>query len=409
MSILYFLIFFILFIIGTLNLFSYLRLSPMQANLFKETSLKERSFSKKLLEKRENYILSTFILLVVLLSFSLYFLFSIRGFVELNSFVKILIALFFSIIVFILLGFLSLNYSMTLFKATFFTLRILILFFYPFSIISSLLAGEKKDEDETEENREEEIEAFIDEGQREGIIEDEERELIKGVMEFKDTMVREIMTPRIDIVSIESERSVKDALILFAEKRHTRMPIYEGTIDNIIGVVFIKDLLPAIVNGEENKKIKEFSNPISFVPENKAILDLLREMQKEKEQIVIVVDEYGGVDGLVTLEDLVEEIVGEIEEREESSLIKVLGERLYEINGRVSLKDISEISGFNFEEGDYDSVAGFIATKIGTIPQTGERFKIDGIDVEILFSDKKRIHKVKLAFPEGGKNEKSDM
>ncbi len=409
MSILYFLIFFILFIIGTLNLFSYLRLSPMQANLFKETSLKERSFSKKLLEKRENYILSTFILLVVLLSFSLYFLFSIRGFVELNSFVKILIALFFSIIVFILLGFLSLNYSMTLFKATFFTLRILILFFYPFSIISSLLAGEKKDEDETEENREEEIEAFIDEGQREGIIEDEERELIKGVMEFKDTMVREIMTPRIDIVSIESERSVKDALILFAEKRHTRMPIYEGTIDNIIGVVFIKDLLPAIVNGEENKKIKEFSNPISFVPENKAILDLLREMQKEKEQIVIVVDEYGGVDGLVTLEDLVEEIVGEIEEREESSLIKVLGERLYEINGRVSLKDISEISGFNFEEGDYDSVAGFIATKIGTIPQTGERFKIDGIDVEILFSDKKRIHKVKLGFPEGGKNEKSDM
>jgi len=132
-------------------------------------------------------------------------------------------------------------------------------------------------------------------------------------------------------------------------------------------------------------------------------------MQKEKEQIVIVVDEYGGVDGLVTLEDLVEEIVGEIEEREESSLIKVLGERLYEINGRVSLKDISEISGFNFEEGDYDSVAGFIATKIGTIPQTGERFEIDGIDVEILFSDKKRIHKVKLAFPEGGKNEKSDM
>jgi len=129
---------------------------------------------------------------------------------------------------------------MTLFKATFFTLRILILFFYPFSIISSLLAGEKKDEDETEENREEEIEAFIDEGQREGIIEDEERELIKGVMEFKDTMVREIMTPRIDIVSIESERSVKDALILFAEKRHTRMPIYEGTIDNIIGVVFIR-------------------------------------------------------------------------------------------------------------------------------------------------------------------------
>ncbi len=409
MTILYFVIFSILSILVTLNLFSYLSLTPMQANLFKETSFEEGALSKKILEKRANYILSTFILLIGVFAFMLYFLFLIQGFVELNPWIKILIAIFSSIIFLILLAFLAWRYSLTLFKATFFTLRIFIFFFYPFSIISSLLAGERKEEDETEENREEEIEAFIDEGQREGIIEDEERELIKGVMEFKDTMVREIMTPRIEIVSIESEKSVKDALILFAENRHTRMPIYEGTIDNIIGVVFIKDLLPAVVNGEENKKVKEFSSPISFVPENKAILDLLREMQSKKEQIVIVVDEYGGVDGLVTLEDLVEEIVGEIEEREESSLIKVLGEKSFEINGRVSLKDISEISGFNFEEGDYDSVAGFIATKVGTIPQTGERFEIDGIDVEILFSDRKRIHKVKLTFPDGGKNEKSGL
>lgn len=252
---------------------------------------------------------------------------------------------------------------------------------------------------EGDENREEEIEAFLDEGQREGIIEKEESDLIRGIMEFSDTVVREVMTPRIDVVSIESSATLEEALKLFAKCRHTRVPVFENHIDNIIGVIWVKDILAAALSKERERKVREFVRPVSFVPENKAISDLLKEFQSKREQLAIIVDEYGGVDGLVTTEDLVEEIVGEIEERGESEgkFVKQMGGGVFEAKGRASLYDLSEAMGVELPEGDYDSVAGWIATGLGTIPAAGQAFEIDGLRVEILSADRKRIHRVKVS------------
>jgi CBS domain containing-hemolysin-like protein len=257
----------------------------------------------------------------------------------------------------------------------------------------------KTSEPEGDETREEEIEAFLDEGQREGIIEKEESELIRGIMEFSDTVVREVMTPRIDVVSIESSATLEEALKLFAKCRHTRVPVFENHIDNIVGVIWVKDILAAALSKERERKVREFVRPVSFVPENKAISDLLKEFQSKREQLAIIVDEYGGVDGLVTTEDLVEEIVGEIEERGESEgkFVKPMGGGVFEAKGRASLYDLSEAMGVELPEGDYDSVAGWIATGLGTIPAAGQSFELDGLQVEILSADRKRIHRVKVS------------
>ena len=267
---------------------------------------------------------------------------------------------------------------------------------FPVYVISRAL---KTSEPEGDDTREEEIEAFLDEGQREGIIEKEESELIRGIMEFSDTVVREVMTPRIDVVTIESSATLEEALKLFAKCRHTRIPVFENHIDNIVGVIWVKDILAAALSKERERKVREFVRPVSFVPENKAISDLLKEFQSKREQLAIIVDEYGGVDGLVTTEDLVEEIVGEIEERGESEgkFVKPVGAGAFEAKGRASLDDLSEAIGVELPEGDYDSVAGWIATGLGTIPAAGQSFELDNIHVEILSADRKRIHRVKVS------------
>ncbi len=279
---------------------------------------------------------------------------------------------------------------------------------FPVYVISRAL---KTSEPEGDETREEEIEAFLDEGQREGIIEKDESDLIRGIMEFSDTVVREVMTPRIDVVTIESSATLEEALKLFAKCRHTRIPVFENHIDNIVGVIWVKDILAAALSKERERKVREFVRPVAFVPENKAISDLLKEFQSKREQLAIIVDEYGGVDGVVTTEDLVEEIVGEIEERGESEgkFVKPLGDGSFEAKGRASLYDLSEAIGVELPEGDYDSVAGWIATGLGTIPAAGQSFELNGLEVEILSADRKRIHRVKVskALPPEGNGGKS--
>lgn len=281
------------------------------------------------------------------------------------------------------------------------------LFSYPLNFLAEKIKKEEKNDEET---REEEIEAYIDEGTREGLFETEEMQLIKGIMEFSDTIVREVMTPRIDIVSVEASTSLKDTVKIFAESRHTRLPVYEGQIDNVIGAIFIKDVLNPAMGEKSDSPVRDFVKPVPFVPENKRISQLLREFQLNKEQLAIVVDEYGGVDGLVTTEDLLEEIVGEIEEtgEKEEKLINVIDEETVEVRGRTSLKDLKEILDCDIPEGNYDSVAGWIATKLGSLPQTGSTLEIDNLQVKIVSADKKRIHKVLIKKLSGDKNGKSD-
>ncbi len=274
---------------------------------------------------------------------------------------------------------------------------------YPMGLLlSRLLEGYlRRHEQQGGEDKEEEIAALINVGQREGILEGEDSLLVQSVLEFGDTVVREVMTPRTDMVCAEAGTSVKTAVELLARAHHTRLPLFEGQVDNIVGVVYVKELLGPLRAGQEAAPVKGFARPVPFVPENKPIAKLMRDFQEHKVQLAIVVDEYGGVDGLVTTEDLLEEIVGEIQEsgETEEAPIRAVGEGVVEALGRASLYDVAETLGVELSEGDYDSVAGWVTTALGTIPHPGEKARIEGLDVEILSADKKRIHRVRVRRP----------
>ena len=169
-------------------------------------------------------------------------------------------------------------------------------------------------------------------------------------------------------------------------------------MDNIVGVVYVKELLGPLLQGGGSDSLQRFMRPVPFVPENKPISQLLREFQREKVQLAIVVDEYGGVDGLVTSEDLLEEIVGEIQESDEAeeAPFKTTGEGQVEALGRASVYDLAVTLGVNLSEGDYDTVAGWVITALGSIPRAGDRTVIEGLEVEILQADRKRIHRVRV-------------
>ncbi len=252
-----------------------------------------------------------------------------------------------------------------------------------------------------DEDEEEEISALINVGQSEGILEKEDSVLIRGVMEFGDTVAREVMTPRTDMVSAPANTPLTAAAELLAKARHTRLPLYEEQIDDIVGVAYLKDFLGALLAGEGSRPVREFARPVPFVPENKPISQLLREFQEQKLQLAIVVDEYGGVDGLVTTEDLLEEIVGEIQEYDEAEEEPFVDRApgVVETLGRASVYDLAERLGVDIPEGDYDSVAGWISTALGTIPRSGEHHIIHGMEVEILSADRRRIHRVRVSLP----------
>jgi putative hemolysin len=260
----------------------------------------------------------------------------------------------------------------------------------------------KERADQEDEDKEEEISALIQVGKSEGILEGEDSVLIRGVMEFGDTVAREVMTPRTDMISAPANTPLKEAAEMLAKARHTRLPIYEEHIDNLVGVAYLKDFLAPLLAGDGERPVSAFARPIFFVPENKPISQLLREFQKQKLQLAIVVDEYGGVDGLVTTEDLLEEIVGEIEEHGEAEAapFKETAPGVVEALGRASVYGLAQKLGVDLPEGDYDSVAGWINTALGTIPQSGQKLDLDGVSVEVLSADRRRIHKVRVTLKE---------
>lgn len=265
------------------------------------------------------------------------------------------------------------------------------------AILSRQLSAHRERQDQEDEDKEEEISALLNVGQSEGILEKEDSELIRGVMEFGDTVAREVMTPRTDMVCAPATTSLKAAAELMAKARHTRLPLYEGQVDNVVGVAYLKDFLSHVLSGEGDRPVSEFARPVPFVPENKPISALLREFQSQKLQLAIVVDEYGGVDGLVTTEDLVEEIVGEIQEAGElgEEPFREVAPGVVEALGRASLYDVAGRLGVDLPEGDYDSVAGWITTSLGVIPHQGQRLSLDGVEVDVLAADRRRIHKVR--------------
>lgn len=269
------------------------------------------------------------------------------------------------------------------------------------AVLSKQLLAHRERQELQDEDKGEEISALIHVGQSEGILEKEDSVLIRGVMEFGDTVAREVMIPRTDMICAPASASLKAAAELMAKARHTRLPLYEGQVDNIVGVAYLKDFLAHVLEGEGDRPVSDFARPVPFVPENKPISALLREFQAQKLQLAIVVDEYGGVDGLVTTEDLVEEIVGEIQEADEpgGGPITDLSPGVVEALGRAPLWGLAERLGVDLPEGDYDSVAGWITTSLGAIPHQGQHLDLNGVEVDVLSADKRRIHKVRAAVP----------
>lgn len=249
---------------------------------------------------------------------------------------------------------------------------------------------------EEEEDKEEEIQALIDAGESQGILEAEDSELIQSVVEFGDTVVKEVTTPRTEMVCADGKQSVNDIVILLSSTSHTRIPIYDNLLDNIIGVVHIKDVFSALAEGRGDTKLRDIARPLPFVPENKPIPDLLHEFQSERQQIAIVVDEYGGVDGIVTTEDLLEEIVGELEDSFDTEREIIQQNNAVVALGRASVDSLSEALNIEIPAGDYTSVGGWISTELGRIPRSGETCNIGELFIKVLSADKRRIHRIEI-------------
>ncbi|MEJ5263277.1 MAG: hemolysin family protein [Ignavibacterium sp.] len=234
-----------------------------------------------------------------------------------------------------------------------------------------------------------------------GAIDEDEKEIISSIVEFRETTVSEIMTPRVDIVAVAENKNVEDVIKIIGESGHSRIPVYRNNIDTIVGVVFAKDLLKFINNDESRKQtiISLLVKKVLFVPESKKIGELLREFQSRKIHLAIVVDEYGGTSGLITLEDIIEEVVGDIwdEYDKAEKNIQHLGENKFLVNGNILLEDLASELNINFideNEPDIDTLAGFVLKISGEIPKEGDSFTHKDYKLTVKQLDKKRIRKV---------------
>ncbi len=247
---------------------------------------------------------------------------------------------------------------------------------------------------------EEEIMTLVDAGQEVGVIEEDEKEMIYSVFALGDTLAREVMVPRIDIVALDVQSSLDRALDVVISAGHSRIPVHEGGIDNIIGVLYAKDLLKLWHDKQEVATLREVLRQAYFVPESKNADKLLEDMQQRKVHIVIVVDEYGGTAGVVTIEDIVEEIVGEIQDEydAEEPIVEQVGEREYIFNARVDLDDFNRLVGTNFPTEMDDTLGGFIYSQLGKIPAPGESLRFNGLVIEVLTVTGRRIRKVRVSW-----------
>jgi CBS domain containing-hemolysin-like protein len=253
-----------------------------------------------------------------------------------------------------------------------------------------------------EETTEEEIQAYLEIGENEGILEKEDTRLIQSVVEFGDTLVREVMTPRTRFAACSEDATMGALRDIMVDSRHSRIPIFREDIDHIIGIAYIRQLLAQYSQGRESEPLTGLIHPALFVPETKRVSALLRELQVRGDHMTIVIDEFGGVAGLVTIEDLVEEIVGEIRDEDQAKVSEIVEEspRSFVLRGSTELYHLEELAGRKFAGCDAATVAGLIAYFLGRIPAPGEEFDLEGIRVQILNADRKRIRRLRILLPQ---------
>jgi CBS domain containing-hemolysin-like protein len=279
--------------------------------------------------------------------------------------------------------------------------RLLLILSTPVLVLSRQMDARKEIEEQGDGDREageEEIETFIDAAKEEGIIEKDEDALLRSVVEFGDIVVREVMTPRVDIVCIRKDATVQKLRNLIITEKYSRIPVYKDRIDNTEGIVIAKDLLAFSEKEHENASIEPLVRPVSFVPESMKVAELLKEFQKVKQKLAIVVDEHGSVTGLVTMEDLVEEIVGEIQDEydtEEAQILKI-GPKEFVVSGDVKVEELEDIFEQELAEEDFITASGMITHHLGRLPKKGATFELKGLVVEVIDVDQKRIKKLRL-------------
>jgi putative hemolysin len=255
-------------------------------------------------------------------------------------------------------------------------------------------------EEEEEDDDSGDLQALIDVGEAEGILEEEEGELIHSIIEFGDTRVSEVMTPRPDIVGLPDTATIREARDVILESKYSRLPVYRDQIDNVYGIIYVRDLLQCWANDREDESIKPLIRDVYFIPETKPVADLLEEMQKAHVQLAMVIDEYGGVCGLVTVEDILEEIVGEIEDEdiagEELEEIFECGKDCYEVLASTEIGKIERLFNMEIEADDFTTIAGLVINESGKVPEVGELLAIRGLEVEVLLADERRIIRVRV-------------
>jgi CBS domain containing-hemolysin-like protein len=248
---------------------------------------------------------------------------------------------------------------------------------------------------------EEELIQLVREEAGDNRIEEEEVDLVNSIFRFTDTTVRDVMAPRVDMVGVPREATVREAVDIALEAGHSRLPVYEGHLDRIVGVVYAKDLLRFVGRANANAPIVAVMRAPIFVPEGKALPELLRELQARRVHIAIVIDEYGGTAGLVTIEDIVEEIVGEIQDEYdvEPPLVESQADGTYVVNAKIEMHDFEQLMDVHWadEEQEREPLAGFIYDRIGHIPEVGEEIRVDPILFTVLEMDNQRLSKLRVA------------
>lgn len=252
-----------------------------------------------------------------------------------------------------------------------------------------------------EEVTEEEIRIMVEEGEEAGVVEESEKQMIDNVFELNDIHISEIMTHRTEIAAISSEDGIDEAIEIATKEGYSRIPVYEETIDDIIGILYVKDLLKFVTkNAPKNFDIKKILRPVYFVPDTNTAAEVLAELQKRHQHIAIVLDEYGGTAGLVTMENLLESIVGNIQDEydNEEEEIKKVDENIFEIDGSSDLDEVSETIGFSLPEGEYSTVGGMITDKLNRVLEDGETptVEFDGFRCEVLKTEDHRIVSVRI-------------
>ena len=301
-------------------------------------------------------------------------------------------------------------------------LRIFYVLLYPvikilafISYLGVRLIGGKVSKDEGTLTSQADVETLTAVSESEDILEEEEREMIQGIFDLESTVAREIMTPRTDMVYLDVSTELSDILETVVEKGHSRIPVYEDSIDNIVCILYVKDLLQYWYESKREIDFEEMKKkrPPLLIPETKPIDDLLQEFRAKKTHMAIVLDEYGGTAGLVTIEDIIEEIVGEIQDEydKEDQLVNDLGNGSYEVDARIPIDEVNDLLEVNLPSEDSDSMGGFIINYLGRVPQTGESFSYEGalysnadgngvsnkdLQISIIESDERRISRIRI-------------